>query len=94
MKRITSSSYFLRSFFGRRIFYSWEQTRALVHEENLVRVIHVVQNSDEGEEDDDETAAFAAQAAIGVVSPLKERHFLKTTRTFFLCGGLSKFITR
>jgi hypothetical protein len=61
---------------GRKYFpYSTreQKTRALVHEENLVRVIHVIQNGDEGEEVDDETAAFAAQAAIGVVSPLKER---------------------
>jgi len=58
---------------GRKYFpYSTQKTRALVHEENLVRVIHVIQNGDEGEEADDETA-FAAQAAIGAVSPLKER---------------------
>jgi len=56
-------------------FYREQKTRALVHEENLVRVIHVIQNGDEGEETDDETAAFAAQAAIGVVSPLKERRW-------------------
>jgi len=67
-----------------------QKTRALVHEENLVRVIHVIQNGDEGEETDDEAAA-AAQAAAGEgVSPLKERRRKRRRGHLFLCGGLSK----